>query len=104
MRLLVTGGAGFIGVNFINYMRNAHPDYRIICLDQLTYAGRRESLAPLFGTPDFCFYQADICDRSAVEEIFASVSPLNVQIPDFISASSSVMIVFCFLPKSSFAV
>ncbi|MBE5771962.1 MAG: dTDP-glucose 4,6-dehydratase [Clostridiales bacterium] len=75
MRLLVTGGAGFIGVNFINYMRNTHPDYCIICLDQLTYAGRRESLAPLFGTPDFCFYQADICDRSAVEEIFAREKP-----------------------------
>lgn len=75
MRMLVTGGAGFIGVNFIRLMRSIHPEYRMICLDKLTYAGRRESLAPFFQAPGFCFYQANIADRAAVEEIFSREKP-----------------------------
>ena len=47
MKMLITGGAGFIGSNFIFYMRKAHPDYELLCVDKLTYAGNLETLAPI---------------------------------------------------------
>ena len=70
MNILVTGGAGFIGSNFIFYMLDRHPDYRIVCLDKLTYAGNLSTLAPVMNKPNFRFMKADICDREAVYALF----------------------------------
>ncbi len=73
--ILVTGGAGFIGSNFIFYMLEKYPDDRIMCLDKLTYAGNLQTLAPVMGKPNFKFIRADIADRPAVDEIFAAEKP-----------------------------
>ena len=75
MTLLVTGGAGFIGSNFIFYMMKEHPQYRVVCLDKLTYAGNLATLAPVMGKGNFRFVRADICDREAVFRIFAEERP-----------------------------
>ena len=75
MTVIVTGGAGFIGSNFIFYMRKAHPDYRIVCLDKLTYAGNLSTLAEVLDEPDFRFCRIDICDRAAVNALFEEERP-----------------------------
>ena len=75
MKILVTGGAGFIGGNFVHYMLNKYPDYQIICLDKLTYAGNMETLAPVMDKPNFTFVKADIADRDAVYGIFEKEKP-----------------------------
>ncbi len=75
MKIIVTGGAGFIGGNFIHYMLNIYNDYKIICLDALTYAGNMETLEPVKDNPCFKFYKADIADRMAVYEIFEKEKP-----------------------------
>ena len=75
MKLLVTGGAGFIGANFIFHMLDAHPDYEIVCVDALTYAGNMETLEPAVGNPNFTFVKADVADRDAVYEIFTKEKP-----------------------------
>ncbi len=69
LRLLVTGGAGFIGSNFIRYILERYPDYRIWNLDKLTYAGNLENLSGLEHDPRHQFVQGDICDEPAVREI-----------------------------------
>ena len=61
MTIIVTGGAGFIGSNFIFYMMEKHPEDRIVCLDKLTYAGNLSTLAPVMANPGFRFVRADIC-------------------------------------------
>ena len=66
MTIIVTGGAGFIGSNFIFHMRSSHPDYRIVCLDKLTYAGNLSTLASVMDKQDFRFVKVDICDRAGV--------------------------------------
>src|SRR5262245_55007702 len=66
--LLVTGGAGFIGSNFVHYMLERHADYRIVVYDKLTYAGRLENLERAASNPRYSFVQGDICDRAAVRE------------------------------------
>jgi dTDP-glucose 4,6-dehydratase len=68
-RLLITGGAGFIGANFVHYWCARHPDDRIVVLDLLTYAGNRASLAPLETEGRYRFVQADIVDTEAVREL-----------------------------------
>ncbi len=68
--ILVTGGAGFIGSNFIYYMLNKHPDYRIVCIDKLTYAGNLETLRKAEENKNFRFVKADITDREAVYALF----------------------------------
>ena len=73
--MIVTGGAGFIGSNFIFHMLETHPDYRIVCLDNLTYAGNLSTLLPVMNKPDFRFVKADICDREAVYKLFAEEKP-----------------------------
>ena len=73
--MIVTGGAGFIGANFIYYMMDKHPDYRIVCLDCLTYAGNLETLAPIIGKENFRFCKTDITDRAAVYAIFEEEKP-----------------------------
>ena len=75
MKILVTGGAGFIGSNFIFYMRRKHPEYELICLDKLTYAGNMETLASVMDGPSFKFIRGDIADREAVYGIFEAEKP-----------------------------
>lgn len=75
MNVLVTGGAGFIGCNFIRHMIKNHPGYRIVCIDSLTYAGDMNNLADVMSLENFAFYKADITDRNAVYGIFESERP-----------------------------
>ena len=75
MSLLITGGAGFIGSNFIFHMLKKYPVYRIICLDKLTYAGNLSTLEPVMDKPNFRFVKADICDRKAVNKLFEEEHP-----------------------------
>src|ERR1035437_8967099 len=67
MRLLVTGGAGFIGSNYVRYVLAEHPDDSVVVLDKLTYAGRRENLADVQDDPRFEFVHGAIEDREAVD-------------------------------------
>lgn len=69
MKLLVTGGAGFIGSNFIHYLRRVHPEYDIVNLDKLTYAGNLENLQELDNNPHYTFVRGDICDRGQVFDL-----------------------------------
>ena len=75
MKIIVTGGAGFIGSNFIFYMMEKHPDYQIICLDKLTYAGNLSTLKDVMGDPRFKFVKLDICDREGVYRLFEKEHP-----------------------------
>lgn len=75
MTIIVTGGAGFIGSNFVFHMLQAHPDYRIVCLDKLTYAGNLSTLEPVLQQDNFRFVKADICDRQAVNKLFQEEKP-----------------------------
>ena len=75
MNIIVTGGAGFIGSNFIFHMLKAHPDYRIVCLDCLTYAGNLSTLAPVMDKPNFRFVKDSITDREAVYRLFEEEHP-----------------------------
>ena len=75
MTIIVTGGAGFIGSNFIFYQLASHPEDRIVCLDKLTYAGNLSTLASVMNQPSFRFVRADICDREAVDRLFAEEKP-----------------------------
>ena len=75
MTIIVTGGAGFIGSNFIFYMLKAHPNYRIICLAKLTYAGNLTTLKPIMECPNFHFEKLDICDREGVYTLFEEEQP-----------------------------
>ncbi|WP_338554880.1 dTDP-glucose 4,6-dehydratase [Paenibacillus sp. KS-LC4] len=72
MKLLVTGGAGFIGSNFVLYMINKYPDYHIINVDALTYAGNLENLRSIEQHSNYTFVKADIADKSALEPLFAA--------------------------------
>lgn len=75
MTIIVTGGAGFIGANFVFYMLENHPEDRIVCLDKLTYAGNLSTLAPVMENPNLRFVKADICDREAVYNLFEEERP-----------------------------
>ena len=75
MNIIVTGGAGFIGSNFIFYLLGHHPEDRVICLDKLTYAGNLETLAPVMDDPRFRFVRADIADAEAVDRLFEEEKP-----------------------------
>lgn len=75
MKIAVTGGAGFIGSNFIFHMLKAHPEERVICLDKLTYAGNLSTLASVMDNPKFRFVKMDICDREAVYDLFEEEHP-----------------------------
>lgn len=70
MNVLVTGGAGFIGSNYIYYMQKTHPETRLCCLDVLTYAGNRETLRRAEEAPGFRFVRGDIADEAAVNALF----------------------------------
>jgi dTDP-glucose 4,6-dehydratase len=68
--ILVTGGAGFIGSNFVKLMLEKHQDYKIINIDALTYAGNLENLKDIDGNPNYEFIKVDVRDREKIEEIF----------------------------------
>ena len=75
MKIFVTGGAGFIGSNFVYYMLGKHPDYEIVCLDCLTYAGNLETLEDALKNPKFKFVKIDITDRENVYILFETEKP-----------------------------
>lgn len=75
MTIIVTGGAGFIGSNFIFHMLEVYPEYRIICLDKLTYAGNLSTLEKVKDNKNFRLVKADICDRQAVYKLFEEENP-----------------------------
>ena len=75
MKILVTGGAGFIGSNFVYYELDNYPNDEVICLDKLTYAGNLETLEVAMKNPKFKFVKGDIADRAFVDELFASEKP-----------------------------
>lgn len=75
MTILVTGGAGFIGANFVYYELEKHPNDRIVCIDKLTYAGNLSTLEAALRAPNFRFERIDICDKAAVERIFEEETP-----------------------------
>ena len=75
MKILVTGGAGFIGSNFVYYKLDNYPNDEVICLDKLTYAGNLETLEVAMKNPKFKFVKGDIADRAFVDELFASEKP-----------------------------
>lgn len=77
-RLLVTGGAGFIGTNFVHHWMEKHPEDPIIVLDKLTYAGRRENLAAHEGKKTFTFVHGDICDKTLVNALFQKYNPTHI--------------------------
>jgi dTDP-glucose 4,6-dehydratase len=69
--ILVTGGAGFIGSNFVPYFTEKYPEYRIINLDKLTYAGNLDNVKECEGMSNYTFVQGDICNRALIEKLFA---------------------------------
>src|SRR5438876_5859770 len=73
MKLLVTGGAGFIGSNFIRYVLREHADDRVVNLDKLTYAGNPANLADLERDPRYAFVQGDVCDATIVRDAIRGV-------------------------------
>ena len=75
MKIFVTGGAGFIGSNFIYHMLDKHPNYQIVCLDSLTYAGNMETLEDALKNPKFKFVKIDITDRENIFKLFESEKP-----------------------------
>jgi dTDP-glucose 4,6-dehydratase len=75
MKLFVTGGAGFIGGNFVHWILRERPEDSVLCYDALTYAGNLETLAPVMDDPRFCFVKGDITDRAAVEKAFEEFQP-----------------------------
>ncbi|MCK5600260.1 dTDP-glucose 4,6-dehydratase [Candidatus Pacearchaeota archaeon] len=76
MNLLVTGGAGFIGSHFIRYMLEQYPDYQIINLDNLTYAGNLDNTADFADRPNYSFVQGDVADRKLMDELGAKVGAI----------------------------
>lgn len=76
--ILITGGAGFIGSNFIEYFMQKYPNYRIINLDLLTYAGNLDNLANVATDPNYIFIQGDICDANLVQNIFKNYDITDV--------------------------
>ena len=75
MTIIVTGGAGFIGSNYLYYTLDAHPEDRVVCLDQLTYAGNLNTLKPILHDDRLRFARVDICDRQQVFQLFEEEKP-----------------------------
>ncbi|MBR1571724.1 MAG: GDP-mannose 4,6-dehydratase [Lachnospiraceae bacterium] len=75
MTLFVTGGAGFIGGNFIHYYLAEYPDDRVMCIDKLTYASNLSTLTPVMDNHNFRFCKLDICDRDGVFALFEDEKP-----------------------------
>jgi len=90
-RLLVTGGAGFIGANFVHHWCQVYPDDWVVVLDALTYAGNRLNLALVEGRENFRFVQGDICDRTIVDQLLATE---NIDTIAHFAAESHVIVQF----------
>ncbi len=75
MNIIVTGGAGFIGGNFVHYYLKEHPNDRVVCIDKLTYAGNLSTLVPIMDNPNFGFVKLDICNRDGVMTLFKEDKP-----------------------------
>ena len=75
MTIIVTGGAGFIGSNFVYFQLKNHPEDRIVCLDALTYAGNLATLEEAMKNPNFRFVKGDIADRECVFKLFEEEKP-----------------------------
>ena len=75
MTVIVTGGAGFIGSNFVFHLLLTYPFYRVVCLDKLTYAGNLSTLVSVMNNPNFRFVKLDICDRAGVYNLFEEEHP-----------------------------
>jgi len=73
VKILVTGGAGFIGSNFVRHVLTTHPDDSVVNLDKLTYAGNLQNLADFASEPRYRFVQGDICDGALVRDLIAGV-------------------------------
>ena len=68
--ILITGGAGFIGSNLIEYLVNTYPEYKLVNIDSLTYAGNLKNLDSMKNVKNYSFIKGDICDRKLLEQIF----------------------------------
>ena len=75
MKILVTGGAGFIGGNFVHYILQQHQEDQILCVDKLTYAGNLSTLADVLDQDNFTFVRLDICDREGIYNLFEKERP-----------------------------
>jgi len=75
MKILVTGGAGFIGSNFVYHLLDKYADYDVLCVDKLTYAGNMSTLERALKNPHFKFFKTDICDRDGIYKIFEEEKP-----------------------------
>ena len=75
MKIIVTGGAGFIGSNFVYYELEKYPEDQILCLDALTYAGNMETLVEAKKNSQFQFVKVDITDRAAIYKLFEAEKP-----------------------------
>ncbi|MCK4891679.1 MAG: GDP-mannose 4,6-dehydratase, partial [Candidatus Pacebacteria bacterium] len=75
MKLLITGGAGFIGSNFIHHILKKYPDYQIVNIDKLTYCGNLDNLKEVENDPRYEFIKCDICDKEKIDEIFEEEDP-----------------------------
>jgi dTDP-glucose 4,6-dehydratase len=75
LTLLAAGGAGFIGSNFVRYILGAHPDWRVVNVDKLTYAGNLANLAEVAENPRYRFHRADICDAGEIGRVFSEEKP-----------------------------
>jgi dTDP-glucose 4,6-dehydratase len=73
MKILVTGGAGFIGSNFVRHLLATHPEDSVVNLDKLTYAGNPANLADLSGSPRYTFVHGDVCDTTLVRDVVRGV-------------------------------
>lgn len=73
--IIITGGAGFIGSNFVYYMLKKYPGYKIVCVDCLTYAGNLSTLKDALENPNFRFEKLNICDRAGIKKLFEEVKP-----------------------------
>jgi dTDP-glucose 4,6-dehydratase len=87
MNILVTGGCGFIGSNFVRYMLDTHPDYIIVNLDKLTYAGNLENLEGIDELPNYRFIKGDICDR---ETVLSAIDEHSIEVIVNFAAESHV--------------
>ncbi|MBO5362781.1 MAG: GDP-mannose 4,6-dehydratase, partial [Clostridia bacterium] len=76
--ILVTGGAGFIGANFVYLQLEKHPEDRIVCIDKLTYAGNLQTLEQAMQNPNFRFEKIDICDKEPLDRLFADFKPTHI--------------------------
>jgi len=76
MKILITGGCGFIGSNFIHYFLKKHPEDSLVNLDNLSYAGNLENLRDIENNPNYCFIKGDICDKKVVEEAMRNCEAL----------------------------